>query len=252
MNIMMIALVGLVASAQAAQHQVVSGEHLWSLAQRYYGNPHRWRVIAGANGNIKDPHWIFPGQLLEIPDAASLPAAAPVEASAAIPEGLAPVEPVEASAPEPAAAFQEAPAAYARPLADELPPAPRDLAVPDSLSTEIPKSFAGKYPSMSRVAVPEGWKPSGLITGFDGREIMAGQGDRIDARLTEPAVIGEFYYILRQDAAHESDEDRKAAYYQRVGLVKVTADLGKFNYRFLILKSGDAVQLGDLLTKEGL
>lgn len=245
MNIVVIVLAFWTATAEAAQHVVVPGEHLWALAQKYYGNPHRWRVIAGANGNIKDPHWIFPDQILEIPDAASLPLATPVEASA---EVAAAPEQAEAAAPEPAARQAPAPPVPPRAMAPQ-PPAP---VVPESLSTKMPSGFAGQYPSMSRVVLPQGWKPSGVITGFDGRETMAGQGDRIDARLKEPAVIGEYYYILRQDAAQETDADQKAAYYQRVGVVQVTTDLGKWNYRFLILKSGDAIQLGDLLTKEGL
>lgn len=46
-----------------AVHTVVRGDTLWGLAQRYCGSGHRWRQIYQANqGQIRDPHWIYPGQ----------------------------------------------------------------------------------------------------------------------------------------------------------------------------------------------
>lgn len=47
-------------------HVVVAGDTLWDLAQRFYGNPFRYREIAAAN-NIANPSLIFPGQVLVIP-----------------------------------------------------------------------------------------------------------------------------------------------------------------------------------------
>jgi hypothetical protein len=50
-------------------HVVVTGETLWDLARRYYSNPFDWRRIWEANRDqIEDPHWIYPGQQLVIPD----------------------------------------------------------------------------------------------------------------------------------------------------------------------------------------
>jgi nucleoid-associated protein YgaU len=51
-------------------HRVVEGEYLGKIAgyDKYYGNPGEWPVIYEANAyQIKDPHWIFAGQLLQIP-----------------------------------------------------------------------------------------------------------------------------------------------------------------------------------------
>ena len=47
---------------------ITSGDTLWDLAGRYYGDNFLWPVIAKANNNIiKDPHWIYPGQRIKIP-----------------------------------------------------------------------------------------------------------------------------------------------------------------------------------------
>ncbi len=51
-------------------HVVVKGEYLYKIAgyNRYYGSGERWPVIYEANSyQIKDPHWIFEGQRLQIP-----------------------------------------------------------------------------------------------------------------------------------------------------------------------------------------
>ncbi len=58
------------ADTAADAHQVVRGNTLWDLAASFYGNPYLWPRIWDANRDrIDDPHWIYPGQVLRIPDA---------------------------------------------------------------------------------------------------------------------------------------------------------------------------------------
>jgi nucleoid-associated protein YgaU len=45
---------------------VVSGDTLWAIAERFYGDGSKYQVIADAN-DISDPDLIQPGQLLIIP-----------------------------------------------------------------------------------------------------------------------------------------------------------------------------------------
>lgn len=49
-------------------HTVERGESLWWMARQYYDDPFEWRRIFEANqGEISDPHWIYPGQHFVIP-----------------------------------------------------------------------------------------------------------------------------------------------------------------------------------------
>lgn len=51
-------------------HVVVRGEYLYEIAGygKYFGNRERWPLIYEVNAyQIKDPHWIFIGQRLQVP-----------------------------------------------------------------------------------------------------------------------------------------------------------------------------------------
>lgn len=48
-------------------HTVQSGDTLWGLAKRYYGNGSLYSKIAAANPAIKNPNLIYDGQILTIP-----------------------------------------------------------------------------------------------------------------------------------------------------------------------------------------
>jgi LysM domain len=50
----------------ARTYTVVSGDTLWAIAERFYGDGSRYQVIADASG-VTDPDLIHPGQVLTIP-----------------------------------------------------------------------------------------------------------------------------------------------------------------------------------------
>ena len=54
------------APAPARTYTVVSGDTLWAISERFYGDGNQYQRIAGASG-VDNPDLIYPGQVLTIP-----------------------------------------------------------------------------------------------------------------------------------------------------------------------------------------
>ena len=58
----------------AVKHTVKPGDTLWDIARYYLKDPFKWPEVFHANTDIvKNPHWIYPGQILTIDAAAVKP-----------------------------------------------------------------------------------------------------------------------------------------------------------------------------------
>lgn len=63
-----VALVGLaLGMVEAAKHTVTKGDTLWDISGKYLSNPFKWQGVWKVNPQVKNPHWIYPGDIITLP-----------------------------------------------------------------------------------------------------------------------------------------------------------------------------------------
>ena len=167
-------------------HVVVKGDTLWDITARYLGTPWIWPSIWKENSGIKNPHEIYPGDIIWITDGTMRKVTA--EEAAELMKQLGEELPEEPAAPEPEL--------EAEPEAEPVSPDP--FAALDHGETVIQHVL--KYPGLHRF----GWVTadqlmgSATILGSHEEHYWTSQGQRTIVSLGEGQVnVGDQFTVFR-------------------------------------------------------
>ncbi len=161
------------------EYKVVKGDTLWAITKTELADPFRWPEVWKVNPWIKNPHWIYPGQIIKIPIYLLKKEKLAEEMAKS---GAASGEPQTVSVSgEPAAASPEAEKAKVNQEAEKIIKYP----LVDKNMLTASGYISGSIPGV------------GQITDSPSEQLAYGLDDLIYIAVDHPAHVGDKFYVIR-------------------------------------------------------
>jgi hypothetical protein len=226
-------------------YTVIKGDTLWDISGVFLKDPFKWPAIWEKNPKVKDPHWIYPGDVLIIlPSGEIRKKVAEEAATVPTPEGNKEEvkEPPKMEVPADAQSKAEEVVPSAVPVVEEIQPGDIPVQIKQPL----------RYPGTERVGfiTSDGESSLGKIVDAKEDKLMLSTGDDIyiDTGKEKGVKKGDKFTIYRTETPVYHPVNKKLVGHQVdiLGTVEVTAPHDKVS-EGQILESFDAISRGDNL-----
>ncbi len=205
-------------------YTVVRGDTLWAISGHFLKDPWRWPELWHENPDIKDPHWIYPGDILHLSYTEDGQPQVTVERGNTVH------------------------------LGPQVRTSPLDQAVP-----AIPYEIVAAFMSKPSVIAAEDTKGLPYVVALRDSHVIAGTGDQIYARGITGADPGTRFNVVRLDQKLKDPDDHAFLGYMAVygGNARVVS-LGTVNRKptelttLSIVDSAREIVSGDKLVTDRL
>lgn len=196
------------------QYTVVKGDTLWDISGKFLDHPWQWPQLWENNPQIKNPHWIYPGDTLYFSYVNGEPRLS------LVPENMGSEQP-------------------------ELVPRIRESSVEKAIQM-IPSNAIAQFLSSPRVATAEDIANAPYVLSIADEHLIAGSGDRIYVRAIENPE-GLSYTVYRQGKPYLSPETQEVLGYEALYVADTVIETPGDPATLSITKSDSEVRRGDLL-----
>jgi hypothetical protein len=219
-------------------HTIIQGETLWEISSKFLNDPFLWPKLWQMNPYIANPHWIYPGQSIQL----------------SAPEKLKEEKPQEVVVEEkPKEVVVEAEVKK-----EELPPTEKEG--PSQIEKKAEVIAETKPMEKNPEVYPEvgsagfvgdiGFRGIGIILDSkEGKQLMS-QGDiaYLAFRTSKPIMIGDKFTVFRASEAvrHPVTGQKIGKKYSIIGNIQVIDQYGNF-FTGRVIESFDAIYKGDML-----
>ncbi len=200
------------------RYTVVKGDTLWNIAARFLKNPWQWPKIWHANPQIKDPHWIYPGDVIVL-------------------------EWVDG---QPQLTLQRGNVKNVQGDTEKLQPQIRETPIEQAIPT-IPYEAIRQFLTSPRVVSKEEIKHAPYIVSLTDNRIIGGTGDTIYVRGIGNSENTQGFTVFRQGKAFRDHTTKEILGYEAMYVADTHMQKGGDPATLTVTRSNREILVGDRL-----